>query len=133
MIGRLNHVAIAVGDLAAAAGIYRDLLGAKVSAPQTLTEHGVRVVFVELDNTKIELITPLSDDSPIASFIKKRGNGIHHLCYEVISIEDSAKKLNQQGCRILNDDKVQIGAHGKPVLFLHPAETDGILIELEEA
>lgn len=133
MIGRLNHVAIAVGDLAAAAGIYRDLLGAKVSAPQTLTEHGVRVVFVELDNTKIELITPLSDDSPIASFVEKRGNGIHHLCYEVSSIKESAKKLNQQGCRILGDDKIQIGAHGKPVLFLHPAETGGILIELEEA
>lgn len=132
MIGRLNHVAVAVDDLELAAAKYRDILGAKVSSPQSLPEHGVRIVFVELENTKIELMTPLSDDSPIAPFIKKRGNGIHHLCYEVDSIEQASAKLQNQGCRILGDGTIQSGAHGKPVLFLHPADLDGTLIELEE-
>ena len=133
MIGRLNHVAVAVEDLEAAAAKYRDMLGAKVSQPEGFSEHGVTVVFVELDNTKIELMAPLGENSPIVSFLKKRGSGIHHLCYEVASMEDACARLVRQGCRILGDGRPKTGAHGKPVLFLHPGEFDGTLIELEEA
>ncbi len=133
MIGRLNHVAVAVDDLEAAAAKYRDMLGAEVSRPEGFPDHGVTVVFVELDNTKIELLSPLGDKSPIESFLKKRGSGIHHLCYEVESIELASARLRRQGCRLLGDGQVRTGAHGKPVLFLHPGEFDGTLIELEEA
>lgn len=132
MIGRLNHVAIAVEDLNATTNKYRNLLGAKVTEPENIPEHGVTVVFIELENTKIELISPLGEGSPIASFLRKRGGGIHHLCYEVPSIEDACNKLMKQGCKILGDGKPRIGAHGKPIIFLHPSEFDGTLIELEE-
>ncbi len=133
MIGRLNHVAVAVRDLESAAARYRDALGAKVSAPEGFPEHGVTVVFVELDNTKIELLTPLGGNSPIAAFLDRRGGGIHHLCYEVDDIEAARQTLERQGCRVLGDGDPRPGAHGKPVLFLHPADFDGTLIELEEA
>ncbi len=134
MIGRLNHIAIAVPDLAIAIARYENALGAVVSAPQDLPEHGVRVVFITLDNTKIELITPLGDDSPIAGFLRKHAHGgIHHICYEVADIDRARKDLVAQGARVLGDDKPKIGAHGKPVLFLHPADFMGTLIELEQA
>jgi methylmalonyl-CoA/ethylmalonyl-CoA epimerase len=131
MIGRLNHVAIAVPDLEAAARRYRELLGAVVHEPQALTDHGVTVAFVELENTKIELMTPLGPDSPIAKFMQRNpGGGVHHVCYEVPDILGAAKTLTAAGARVLGD--VKIGAHGLPVLFLHPADFDGTLIELEE-
>lgn len=134
MLGRLNHVAIAVPDLEAATAIYRDTLAARVSQPQALPEHGVTVVFVELDNTKIELLEPLGEDSPITSFLAKNpSGGMHHLCYEVADIEASAERLKAQGARVLGDGKPRIGAHGKPVLFLHPKDFTGTLVELEQA
>ena len=132
MIGRLNHVAVAVDDLEAATAKYRDLLGAVVSDPENHPEHGVTVVFIELENTKIELLAPFGDNSPIASFLAKRGGGIHHLCYEVDSIKNAVEHLRINGCRTLGDGEPKVGAHGKPVVFLHPGEFNGTLIELEE-
>jgi methylmalonyl-CoA/ethylmalonyl-CoA epimerase len=133
MIGRLNHVAIAVPDLAAAAAKYRDVLGAEVKEPQVLAEHGVTVVFVRLENTKVELMTPLGPDSPIAGFLEKNpSGGVHHLCFEVPDLASAAKTLTDAGARILGDGEPKIGAHGLPVLFLHPKDFDGTLIELEE-
>ncbi|MDE0522380.1 MAG: methylmalonyl-CoA epimerase [Boseongicola sp.] len=134
MIGQLNHVAIAVPDLAAAVRQYRDLLGASVGAPQDEPEHGVTVVFVTLPNTKIELLHPLGDDSPIASFLERNpSGGIHHLCYEVENIRVAADAMRSAGARVLGDGEPKIGAHGNPVLFLHPKDFNGTLIELEEA
>jgi len=134
MIGRLNHVAIAVRDLAAASARYREGLGAEVSAPQALPEHGVTVVFVELHNTKIELLAPYGEKSPIAKFLERNADGgIHHLCFEVDDILTARDKLIADGARLLGDGAPKIGAHGKPVLFLHPKDFDGALIELEQA
>jgi methylmalonyl-CoA/ethylmalonyl-CoA epimerase len=134
MIGRLNHVALAVPDLIAASAYYRDVLGGDVSAPHALPEHGVRVVFVALPNTKIELLEPLGDNSPIASFLAKApSGGMHHICYEVDDIEAARTQLVAVGARVLGDGKTKIGAHGKPVLFLHPKDSFGTLIELEQA
>ncbi len=134
MIGRLNHVAIAVPDLAAATASYRDPLGARVSARQALPEHGVTVVFVELDNTKIELLEALGEGSPIAAFLERNpAGGIHHLCYEVDDILSARDRLKAAGARILGDGEPKTGAHGKPVLFLHPKDFNGALIELEQA
>ena len=134
MIGKLNHVAIVVPDLAAAAALYRDTLGAAVSAPVDLPEHGVSTVFVELANTKIELLHPLGDDSPIAKFLAgNSAGGIHHLCYEVDDIVAARNRLTAGGARVLGDGEPKIGAHGKPVLFLHPKDFCGTLIELEQA
>ena len=133
MIGRLNHVAIAVRDLAAESARYRDGLGARVSEPQALPEHGVTVVFVELDNTKVELLAPLGEDSPIAAFLEKTGGGMHHVCYEVDDIGAARDRLAAAGTRVLGDGEPKIGAHGKPVLFLHPKDFAGTLIELEQA
>lgn len=134
MIGRLNHVAIAVPDLDQAAALYRATLGAKVSAPSPQPEHGVSVVFVELDNTKIELLHPLGDDSPIAAFLGRNpAGGIHHICYEVDDILAARDRLKASGARVLGDGDPKIGAHGKPVLFLHPKDFLGTLIELEQA
>ncbi len=133
MIGRLNHVAIAVPDLAAAAGRYRDLLGAEVHPAQDLPEHGVTVVFVMLENTKIELLAPLGEASPIARFLVSNPNGgIHHVCYEVPDIASAVRGLTEAGARVLGDGTPKIGAHGLPVVFLHPKDFDGTLIELEE-
>jgi len=133
MIGKLNHVAIAVPDLAAAAAKYRDSLGASVSAPQDLPEHGVTVVFVELENSKIELLHPLGENSPIAGFLEKNPRGgTHHLCFEVKDLKAVADQLSAQGIRVLGDGEPKLGAHGLPVLFLHPNDYDGTLIELEE-
>jgi methylmalonyl-CoA/ethylmalonyl-CoA epimerase len=134
MIGRLNHVAIAVDDIKKAASVYRNALGAKVSAPESLAEHGVTVVFVELPNTKIELLEPFGDNSPIAGFVAKHpSGGIHHLCYEVEDIVAARDRLKAAGARVLGDGEPRIGAHGKPVLFLHPKDFCGTLIELEQA
>jgi len=134
MIGRLNHVAVVVPDLEGAARVYRDTLGASVSEPVDLPDHGVTTVFVELPNTKIELLHPLGEDSPIASFLERRPDGgVHHLCYEVDDIEAAAQRLADDGARILGDGRPKTGAHGKPVLFLHPKDFSGTLIELEEA
>ncbi len=134
MIGRLNHVAVAVPDLAAAAARYRDLLGAKVSAPEALPEHGVTVVFVTLPNTKIELLEPLGEDSPIANFLARNpAGGVHHLCYEVDDIMAARDRLKAEGARVLGDGEPRTGAHGKPVLFLHPKDFCGTLIEIEQA
>ncbi|HCI00872.1 MAG: methylmalonyl-CoA epimerase [Geminicoccus sp.] len=133
MLGRLNHVAIAVPDLAAAAEVYAGTLGAEVSAPQPLPEHGVTVVFVTLPNTKIELLEPLGEDSPIARFVEKNpAGGMHHLCYEVEDIGAARDRLLAVGARVLGDGEPKIGAHGKPVLFLHPKDFSGTLIELEQ-
>lgn len=133
MIGRLNHVAIAVKDLAAATAVYRDTLGAKVSAPQAEPDHGVTVVFVELPNTKIEFLEPLGAGSPIAKFLERNPDGgIHHVCYEVDDILAARDKLKAQGARVLGDGNPKIGAHGKPVLFLHPKDFVGTLTELEQ-
>ncbi|SEH79399.1 methylmalonyl-CoA epimerase [Paracoccus alkenifer] len=133
MIGRLNHVAIAVPDLAAAADQYRNTLGAKVGAPQDEPDHGVTVVFIELPNTKIELLYPLGENSPIKGFLDKNpSGGIHHMCYEVEDILAARDTLKSQGARILGDGEPKIGAHGKPVLFLHPKDFNGCLIELEQ-
>jgi methylmalonyl-CoA/ethylmalonyl-CoA epimerase len=134
MIGRLNHVAIAVPDLAAASALYRDTLGARVGAPQAEPDHGVTVVFVELPNTKVELLSPLGEGSPIAAFLAKNpGGGIHHVCYEVADIRAARDRLRAAGARVLGDGEPRIGAHGKPVLFLHPKDFAGTLVELEEA
>ncbi|MDH7796034.1 MULTISPECIES: methylmalonyl-CoA epimerase [unclassified Beijerinckia] len=133
MIGRLNHVAIAVPDLAAAVRTYRDTLGAKVSAPQALPEHGVTVVFVELPNTKIELLEPLGASSPIAKFLESNpAGGMHHVCYEVDDILAARDRLKAAGARVLGDGEPRIGAHGKPVLFLHPKDFCGTLVEIEQ-
>ncbi|MDF1790633.1 MAG: methylmalonyl-CoA epimerase [Thalassobaculaceae bacterium] len=133
MIGRLNHVAIAVPDLEAATATYRDTLGAAVSMPMDLPEHGVTVVFVELPNTKIELLYPLGDGSPIAGFLEKNtSGGIHHICYEVDDILAARERLKAQGARVLGDGEPKTGAHGKPVLFLHPKDFAGTLVELEQ-
>lgn len=133
MIGRLNHVAIAVPDLDSAAARYRDTLGASVSERQALPEHGVTVVFVALDNTKVELLEPLGEASPIAAFLKKNpAGGMHHLCYEVADIIAARDRLMEDGARVLGDGEPRIGAHGKPVLFLHPKDFCGTLVELEQ-
>jgi methylmalonyl-CoA/ethylmalonyl-CoA epimerase len=133
MLGRLNHVAIAVPDLAAATAQYRDTLGAGVSEPQALPEHGVTVVFVELTNTKVELLEPLGEDSPIAAFLERSpAGGMHHICYEVEDIIAARDHLSAQGARVLGDGEPKTGAHGKPVLFLHPKDFCGTLVELEE-
>ncbi|MBV1693482.1 MAG: methylmalonyl-CoA epimerase [Hyphomicrobiales bacterium] len=133
MIGRLNHVAIAVASLEKGTAIYRDTLGAKVSAPQPEPAHGVTVVFVELPNTKIELLEPLGANSPIAKFLEKNPEGgIHHVCYEVSDIIAARDALKAKGARVLGDGEPRIGAHGKPVLFLHPKDFCGTLVELEQ-
>ena len=133
MIGKLNHVAIAVPDLGAAAAQYAGPLGATVGAPQDEPDHGVTVVFIELPNTKIELLHPLGDDSPIKGFLDKNpSGGIHHICYEVDDIRAAAARLTEAGARVLGSGEPKIGAHGKPVLFLHPKDFNGCLIELEE-
>jgi methylmalonyl-CoA/ethylmalonyl-CoA epimerase len=134
MIGRLNHVAIAVPDLAAAAGVYANALGATVSEPVAQPDHGVTIVFVTLPNSKIELLEPLGADSPIAGFLARSpGGGIHHICYEVEDILAARDRLKASGARVLGDGDPKIGAHGKPVLFLHPKDFFGSLIELEQA
>jgi methylmalonyl-CoA/ethylmalonyl-CoA epimerase len=133
MIGRLNHVAIAVKDLERSAAVYRGTLGARVTAPQPLPEHGVTVVFVELPNTKIELLQPLGAGSPIAKFLEKNPDGgIHHVCYEVDDIIAARDRLKAEGARVLGDGEPKVGAHGKPVLFLHPKDFLGTLVELEQ-
>jgi methylmalonyl-CoA/ethylmalonyl-CoA epimerase len=133
MLGRVNHIAIAVPDLAAATASYRDTLGAAVSAPQSLPEHGVTVVFVELPNTKVELLEPLGEGSPIAAFLEKNpAGGMHHVCYEVTDILAARDQLKASGARVLGDGTPKTGAHGKPVLFLHPKDFFGTLIELEQ-
>lgn len=132
MIGRLNHVAVATSDLAKAAAIYRDVLGAKVSEPLALPDHGVTTVFVELPNTKIELLEPLGEASPIAGFLKKNPNGgMHHVCYEVDDILAARDALKAKGATVLGEPR--IGAHGKLVIFLHPKDFAGTLVELEQA
>ncbi len=134
MIGRLNHVAIAVPDLDAAVAQYRDTLGAAVRPRQDEPAHGVTVVFIDLPNTKIELLHPLGDGSPIAAFLAKNpAGGIHHVCYEVDDILAARDRLRAQGARVLGDGEPKIGAHGKPVLFLHPKDFAGTLVELEQA
>jgi methylmalonyl-CoA/ethylmalonyl-CoA epimerase len=133
MIGRLNHVAIAVPDIEKAAAVYRDTLAAEVSGKIPLPEHGVTTVFVHLPNTKIELLEPLGDGSPIAKFLERNGDGgIHHICYEVDDIIAARDRLMRKGARILGDGQPKIGAHGKPVLFLHPKDFCGTLVELEQ-
>ncbi len=134
MIGRLNHVAIAVPDIASASRVYRDMLGATLSEPVEQPEHGVTVVFIELPNTKIELLEPLGENSPIANFLAKApSGGIHHVCYEVDDILAARDRLKREGARVLGDGEPKTGAHGKPVLFLHPKDFNGTLVELEEA
>jgi methylmalonyl-CoA/ethylmalonyl-CoA epimerase len=134
MIGRLNHVAIAVADIAAAAELYRGTLGAQVSEPKALPEHGVTTVFVDLPNTRIELLEPLGEQSPIAGFLARNpAGGIHHLCYEVADIEAACRRLAAAGARVLGDGRPKTGAHGKPVIFLHPKDFAGTLVELEQA
>ena len=133
MIGRLNHVAIAVPNLERSAALYRDMLGARVSAPQPEPAHGVTVVFVELPNTKVELLEPLGETSPIAAFLAKNpSGGMHHVCYEVDDIHAARDELKAKGARVLGDGEPRIGAHGKPVLFLHPKDFDGTLVEIEQ-
>lgn len=133
MIGRLNHVAIAVPDLEQAADQYRDTLGAKVGPPQDEPDHGVTVIFIELENTKIELLHPLSESSPIAGFLERNpSGGIHHICYEVDDIIEASNHLKSTGARILGTGEPKIGAHGKPVVFLHPKDFTGTLLELEQ-
>jgi methylmalonyl-CoA/ethylmalonyl-CoA epimerase len=134
MIGRLNHVAIAVPDIAAGAAQYRDTLGATVTEPAPQPDHGVTVVFIELPNTKIELLEPLGENSPIQGFLDKNpAGGIHHVCYEVDDILAARDRLKASGARVLGDGEPKIGAHGKPVLFLHPKDFNGTLVELEQA
>ncbi|MBB55246.1 MAG: methylmalonyl-CoA epimerase [Magnetovibrio sp.] len=134
MIGRLNHVAIAVPDLEAATTTYRDTLGATVSEQKVEPKHGVTVVFVELPNTKIELLHPLDENSPIAAFLSKNpSGGMHHICYEVDDIIKARDQMKSEGARVLGDGEPKIGAHGKPVLFLHPRDFCGTLVELEQA
>ncbi|MEZ5871954.1 MAG: methylmalonyl-CoA epimerase [Nitratireductor sp.] len=133
MIGRLNHVAIAVPDLGSATALYANTLGAKTSAPMALPDHGVTVVFVELPNTKIELLEPLGEASPIAQFLERnQSGGIHHICYEVDDILVARDRLKAEGARVLGDGNPKTGAHGKPVLFLHPKDFNGTLVELEQ-
>jgi methylmalonyl-CoA/ethylmalonyl-CoA epimerase len=133
MIGRLNHVAIVVPDLAAARGLYREVLGARVSEPQALPAHGVRVVFVDLPNTRIELLEPLGEASPVQGFLDRNpAGGMHHLCYEVDDIIAARDRLRAEGARVLGDGEPKLGAHDKPVLFLHPKDFCGTLIELEQ-
>ncbi len=134
MLGRLNHVAIAVPDLAAATALYRDTLGATVSMAQALPEHGVTVVFVDTGNSKVELLEPLGQGSPISAFLEKNpSGGMHHICYEVDDIIVARDRLKAAGARVLGDGTPRIGAHGKPVLFLHPKDFAGTLVELEQA
>ena len=134
MIGKLNHVAIAVPDLGAATALYRDTLGAAVSDPEALPEHGVTVVFVDTGNTRIELLEPLGEDSPIAGYLERNpSGGMHHLCFEVADLIAARDKLREQGARVLGDGEPKIGAHRKPVLFLHPKDFMGTLVELEQA
>jgi methylmalonyl-CoA/ethylmalonyl-CoA epimerase len=133
MIGRLNHVAIAVKDLAAATATYRDVLGAEVSDPLPQPDHGVTVVFITLPNTKIELLEPLGENSPIAKFLERNSDGgIHHICYEVDDVRVARDTLKAGGARVLGDGEPRIGAHGKPVIFLHPKDFNGTLVELEQ-
>jgi len=133
MIGRLNHVAIVVPDLDEAGRQYADILGANVSDQEDLPDHGVRVVFVSLPNTKIELLHPLGEDSPIANFLGKNpSGGIHHICYEVSDLDAAIETMQSKGARVLGDGRPKIGAHGKPVVFLHPKDFTGTLIELEQ-
>ena len=133
MIGNLNHVAIVVPDLEKAVSTYRDALGAKISASNDLPEHGVRVVFVELPNTKIELLLPIGDNSPVAKFLERNPDGgMHHICYEVEDIKVARDKLVSEGARVLGNGEPKTGAHGKPVLFLHPKDFCGTLVELEQ-
>jgi len=133
MIGRLNHVAIAVRDIAASSALYRNTLGAKVSEPTAQPDHGVTVVFIELPNTKIELLEPLGEGSPIAKFLEKNPDGgMHHVCYEVVDIIAARDHLKASGARVLGDGNPKIGAHGKPVLFLHPKDFNGTLVEIEQ-
>lgn len=134
MIGRLNHVAIAVRDIAKAADVYRKSLGASVSEAVPQPDHGVTTVFITLPNTKIELLEPLGDNSPIAKFLEKNADGgMHHVCYEVDDIIAARDRLKAEGARVLGDGEPKIGAHGKPVLFLHPKDFCGTLVELEQA
>jgi methylmalonyl-CoA/ethylmalonyl-CoA epimerase len=134
MIGRLNHVAVAVRDLASATRVYRDALGANVSEPLAQPEHGVTVVFITLTNTKVELLEPLGDASPIAAFLGRNPDGgVHHVCYEVDDIRKARDRLVAAGARVLGAGEPRIGAHGKPVLFLHPKDFLGTLVELEQA
>jgi methylmalonyl-CoA/ethylmalonyl-CoA epimerase len=133
VLGRLNHVALAVPDLAAAADLYRDVLGARVSEPQPLPEHGVTVVFIDLPNTRIELLEPLGENSPIAGFLRRKPEGgLHHLCYEVADVRAARDRLRRNGARVLGDGEPKVGAHGNPVIFLDPKDFAGTLIELEE-
>ena len=134
MIGRLNHVAIAVRDIAKAANVYRQTLGAEVSEPVPQPDHGVTTVFITLPNTKIELLEPLGNASPIVKFLERNPDGgIHHVCYEVDDIRARARQAQRQGARVLGDGEPKIGAHGKPVLFLHPKDFCGTLVEIEQA
>lgn len=134
MIGRLNHVAIAVPDMEAAIAVYKNALGASVSDAVPQPDHGVTTVFIELPNTKIELLEPLGEGSPIAAFLERNGaGGIHHICYEVDDISAARDKLEREGARVLGDREPKIGAHGKPILFLHPKDFCGTLVELEQA
>jgi methylmalonyl-CoA/ethylmalonyl-CoA epimerase len=134
MIGRLNHVAIAVKDIQAAAKTYRDVLGAEVSAAVPQLDHGVTTIFIDLPNTKIELLEPLGANSPVAKFLERNPDGgIHHICYEVADIKRARDQMKAQGARVLGDGEPKIGAHGKPVLFLHPKDFFGTLVELEQA
>lgn len=134
MIGKLNHIAIAVHNLAAAAAVYKDTLGATVSEPLDLPDHGVTTIFVELPNSKIELIHPLGEKSPIANFLASNpAGGIHHVCYEVDNILEARDRMRKSGARILGDGEPKSGAHGKPVIFLHPKDFLGTLVELEQA
>jgi|TARA_B100001123_G_scaffold30083_1_gene31621 methylmalonyl-CoA/ethylmalonyl-CoA epimerase len=133
MIGKLNHVAIVVPDLAAAASLYRETLGAEVSEPVALPDHGVTTIFVDLGNSKVELLHPLGDESPVRRFLERNpAGGVHHVCYEVSDIIASRERLKEQGARVLGTGEPRDGAHGKPVLFLHPKDFCGTLIELEE-
>lgn len=133
MLGAINHIAIATPDLDQAVKFYRDTLGALVSSPQSLPEHGVTVVFVELGDSKVELLEPLGENSPIAAFLEKNPNGgMHHICYNVANILEAKDRLVSQGLRILGDGQPKIGAHGNPVLFLHPKDAGGVLVELEQ-
>ncbi len=133
MLGRLNHVALAVPDLAAATVLYRDMLGGRVSAPQALPEHGVTVVFVDVGNTKVELLEPLGEGSPIRAFLDKNPlGGMHHICYEVDDIIAARDRMQASGARVLGDGEPKTGAHGKPVIFLHPKDLMGTLVELEQ-
>ena len=133
MIGKLNHVAIVVPDLAAAASLYRETLGAEVSEPVALPDHGVTTIFVDLGNSKVELLHPLGDESPVRRFLERNpAGGVHHVCYEVSDIIAARERLKEQGARVLGTGEPSEGAHGKPVLFLHPKDFCGTLIELEE-